>query len=316
MQLAGAQLGITIASLGLGVVAEPAMEHLLEPVAHFLHLPSSLAVTVSAVVGLSIVVFLHLVVGELVPKNLAMADPERTLRWLVLPNRAYLFVCRPLVRALNVLGNLGARAFGVQPRDELGNVPTAEELTVMLDRLARRGADRGLRPRAAHRRARLRRARRHLGDGPSRRDPVAHHPNDAERSRAPRRRERPLPVAAGGGPRPRRRAGLRARQGPPHHGARAGRSSRAAPTRAPDAGRAPGPHPRGPAAGHAPGPGPRRGRRPMPTAARSAWSPSRTCSRSWSATSSTSPTDAGPDLRARAFEVVLRTRPTSPRRRW
>ncbi len=132
MQLAGAQLGITVASLGLGIVAEPAMEHLLEPVAHALRLPSGVAVTVSAVVGLSIVVFLHLVIGELVPKNLAMADPERTLRWLVLPNRAYLWVCRPLVKALNVLGNVGARAFGVQPRDELGNVPTAEELTVML----------------------------------------------------------------------------------------------------------------------------------------------------------------------------------------
>ena len=97
LQLAGAQLGITVASLGLGIVAEPAMEHLLEPVAHFIHLPSGLAVTVSAVVGLSIVVFLHLVIGELVPKNLAMTDPERTLRWLVLPNRAYLFVSRPLV---------------------------------------------------------------------------------------------------------------------------------------------------------------------------------------------------------------------------
>ena len=132
LQLAGAQLGITVASLGLGIVAEPAMEHLLEPVAHFIHLPSGLAVTVSAVVGLSIVVFLHLVIGELVPKNLAMTDPERTLRWLVLPNRAYLFVFRPLVKALNVLGNVGARAFGVQPVDELGNVPTAEELTVML----------------------------------------------------------------------------------------------------------------------------------------------------------------------------------------
>ncbi|MGZ4703812.1 MAG: hemolysin family protein [Acidimicrobiales bacterium] len=132
LQLAGAQLGITVASLGLGIVAEPAMEHLLEPVAHFLHLPSGLAVTVSAVVGLSIVVFLHLVIGELVPKNLAMADPERTLRWLVLPNRAYLVVFRPAVKALNLLGNVGARAFGVQPRDELGNVPTAEELTVML----------------------------------------------------------------------------------------------------------------------------------------------------------------------------------------
>jgi CBS domain containing-hemolysin-like protein len=132
LQLAGAQLGITVASLGLGVVAEPAMEKLLEPVAHLLHLPSSIAVTASAVVGLSIVVFLHLVVGELVPKNLALADPERTLRWLVLPNRAYLVVCRPLVTLLNRVGNLGARAFGVQPRDELSNVPTAEELTVML----------------------------------------------------------------------------------------------------------------------------------------------------------------------------------------
>jgi CBS domain containing-hemolysin-like protein len=132
MLLAGAQLGITIASLGLGLVAEPAMAGALEPLTRALHLPSGLSHTVAVIIGLAIVVFLHMVIGEMVPKNLALADPERTLRRVVSVNRAYLVVFRPIVGVLNAMGNLGARMFGVKPGDDLSAAPTAEELTVML----------------------------------------------------------------------------------------------------------------------------------------------------------------------------------------
>ena len=130
--LAGAQLGITMASLALGLVAEPAMAGVLAPVVGLLHLPSGVAHTLAFVVGLGIVVFFHMVVGEMVPKNVALADPESTLRRTVPLNAAYLFVFRPVIRLLNAMGNLGARLFGVQPRDDLSSTPTAEELTVML----------------------------------------------------------------------------------------------------------------------------------------------------------------------------------------
>ena len=130
--LAGAQLGITMASLGLGLVAEPAMAGVLEPLMRALHLPAGVSHTVAVLIGLAIVVFLHMVIGEMVPKNVALADPERTLQRVVQVNRAYLFVVRPVVRVLNTMGNLGARAFGVHPGDDLSAAPTAEELTVML----------------------------------------------------------------------------------------------------------------------------------------------------------------------------------------
>jgi len=132
LQLAGAQLGITMASLGLGLVAEPAMAHLLEPVMRALHLPTAVGHTLGGVIGLGIVVFFHMVLGEMVPKNVALADPEQTLRRVVLVNRAYLVVFRPIIRALNWLSNVVARAFGVEPRDSLSSTPTAAELTVML----------------------------------------------------------------------------------------------------------------------------------------------------------------------------------------
>jgi CBS domain containing-hemolysin-like protein len=132
LQLAGAQLGITMASLGLGLVAEPAMAHLLEPVMRALHLPTAVGHTLGAAIGLGVVVFFHMVLGEMVPKNIALADPEQTLRRVVLVNRAYLVVFRPVIRVLNGMSNIVARAFGVEPRDSLSSTPTAEELTVML----------------------------------------------------------------------------------------------------------------------------------------------------------------------------------------
>lgn len=129
LQLSGAQLGITMASLGLGAVAEPAVAQLIEPVIEsIVDIPSGLLHTISFAIALTIVVFLHMVFGEMVPKNLAIAGPERTLIWLAVPNRVYLVVFGPVVKALNGIANLGVRALGLEPRDELGGGQTAEEL--------------------------------------------------------------------------------------------------------------------------------------------------------------------------------------------
>src|SRR5688572_10079054 len=89
LMLAGAQLGITMASLVLGAVAEPAIAHSLDRVLGRLAVPDALVHGVSFTIGLAIVVFLHMVVGEMAPKSLAIADPEGTALVLARPFRAF-----------------------------------------------------------------------------------------------------------------------------------------------------------------------------------------------------------------------------------
>ncbi|MGH9247581.1 MAG: hemolysin family protein [Acidimicrobiales bacterium] len=133
LQLAGAQLGITMASLGLGAVAEPAVARLLESaIEAFAELPEGVLHTISFTIALAIVVFAHMVVGEMVPKNIAITDPERVARWLAVPNHVYVLVFRPVIRVLNALANGGVRLLGVEPRDHLGGGHTADELATML----------------------------------------------------------------------------------------------------------------------------------------------------------------------------------------
>jgi CBS domain containing-hemolysin-like protein len=133
VQLAGAQLGITMASLLLGYVAEPTVADLIERVIEVVvEVPEGLLHTIGFVVALTIVAFLHMVIGEMVPKNIALAAPERTLLSLAVPNRIYVTLFGPLLRILNGLSNVGVRALGVEPRDELATAASAQELAVML----------------------------------------------------------------------------------------------------------------------------------------------------------------------------------------
>jgi len=132
-QLAGAQLGITMASLVLGFVAEPAVARLVEgAIESVVELPAGVLHSIGFAVALLIVVFLHMVVGEMVPKNIAIAAPERTLLALALPNRAYVWLVRPVLVVLNGLGNWIVRRLGVEPRDEIGTTASAEELLLVL----------------------------------------------------------------------------------------------------------------------------------------------------------------------------------------
>jgi CBS domain containing-hemolysin-like protein len=133
LQLAGTQLGVTMASLLLGAVAEPAaadgLEKLFNPIGG---IPSGVRDALAVVLGLAIVVFLHTVFGEMVPKYVALADPERTLTRLAIVNRLYVTVFRPIIRVLNGIGRIGLRIVGVTPRDELTTVHTAQEIATML----------------------------------------------------------------------------------------------------------------------------------------------------------------------------------------
>lgn len=141
IQLAGAQLGITIASLALGLAGEPAVARVIETMAeHASWIPQSWVHPVAAVIGLLIVVFAHMVLGEMVPKNLTLTHPETVLRFTSAPNRLYLFLARPLVIVLNWMGNVGVRMFGVEPRDELSDTHSARELAVLVSVSQEEGA--------------------------------------------------------------------------------------------------------------------------------------------------------------------------------
>lgn len=137
--LAGAQLGITIASLLLGFVAEPAVAALLEAaLGVFGEIPDQILHTLSFVVALSIVVYLHMVIGEMAPKNIAISDPERASLVMALPFRAYSFLFRPVIWLLNGLANLALRAVRIDP-DEVGEVHTVEDLSSMITAGRREG---------------------------------------------------------------------------------------------------------------------------------------------------------------------------------
>ncbi|GGO82180.1 hemolysin family protein [Wenjunlia tyrosinilytica] len=127
--MAAAQFGITVCSLTLGAVAEPTVAHLLEPLFHAVHLPEGLVHPIGYVIALAVVVFLHLVVGEMVPKNLAMAAPEKTAVWLSpgLVTLARLF--RPVTAVLGACARLVLWLCRVEPKDEVESVFTSEELT-------------------------------------------------------------------------------------------------------------------------------------------------------------------------------------------
>ena len=139
MMLAGAQLGITVCSLGLGALAEPALEHALEPVAAAVGLPDALVVPLSFLLGLAIVVYLHMVLGEMVPKNIALAGPERSALALAPTLRAIVIVLKPAIWGLNAFANLGLRVLRVTPKEEITSSFTSEEVASMIAESRREG---------------------------------------------------------------------------------------------------------------------------------------------------------------------------------
>ncbi len=132
LMLAGAQLGVTLASVGLGFVAEPAVVHLLQSLFGNVGITDTASHVVAFVLGLSVVVVAHMVIGEMVPKNLAIARPERTALLLAGPLRLYRAVLGPVISLLNRVANAVLRMLDIEPADELASAATADDLAVMI----------------------------------------------------------------------------------------------------------------------------------------------------------------------------------------
>lgn len=132
LMLAGAQLGITICSILLGRVAEPAIAHLLEKPFGLVGIPDALLHSVSFVVALAIVVTLHVLLGEMVPKNIAIAGPESSAMLLIPVYLVYIRAARPFIAFYNWCANATLRAFGVEPKDELDVTVSTVELSEMI----------------------------------------------------------------------------------------------------------------------------------------------------------------------------------------
>lgn len=139
LMLAACQLGVTLCSLGLGAVAEPAVAHLLEPVFHALGVPEAFVHPIALVLALAVVVYLHVVAGEMIPKNLSIAGPERAVLFLAPPLVAIGRVIGPLIRALNALTNAALRLMGVEPKDEVASAFTVEEVQSIVAESRREG---------------------------------------------------------------------------------------------------------------------------------------------------------------------------------
>ncbi len=131
--MAGAQLGITICSLGLGAVGEPAVAHLIEPLLHDLGLSDRLLHPIAFAIALMVVVYLHVVLGEMVPKNIAIAGPEQAALVLGPPMMGIVTLLSPVIRGLNAVANATLRLIGVEPRDEVSSAYTRAEVAALVE---------------------------------------------------------------------------------------------------------------------------------------------------------------------------------------
>ncbi|MET9830339.1 hemolysin family protein [Streptomyces sp. NPDC006385] len=130
--MATAQLGITVSSLVLGAVAEPAIAHLLEPGFEAVHLPHALVHPVAFVIALTVATYLHMLFGEMVPKNIALAAPVPSALLLGPPLVALTRALRPFVFGINAFANALLKLLRVEPKDEVDAVFTDDQLVRMV----------------------------------------------------------------------------------------------------------------------------------------------------------------------------------------
>ncbi len=140
LMLATSQLGITVCSLVILNVSEPAIHHLLEIPLHAWTGLTAEAVSVTAfIVALLLVTFLHVVFGEMVPKNLAFSVPDRASLLLAPPLVFVSKVVGPVIRSLNWIANGFLRLCGVQPRDEANTAFTIDQVASIVEQSTREG---------------------------------------------------------------------------------------------------------------------------------------------------------------------------------
>lgn len=139
LMMAGAQLGITLCTLGLGALAEPALAGILERPFHAVGLPSAAIHPVALAIALLLVGGLHVILGEMVPKNLALAGPDRSVLLLAPPLALIVKVLHPVIALLNWIANTVVRLFGVEPRREVASAFTRDEVAGLVEESRREG---------------------------------------------------------------------------------------------------------------------------------------------------------------------------------
>ncbi|MFD6108558.1 hemolysin family protein [Streptomyces yangpuensis] len=130
--MAAAQLGITLCTLVLGVVAEPAIAHLLTPLFELVGVPSGLTHAISFVVALALATYLHMLFGEMLPKNVALSEPVRTALLLGPPLVTLTRALRPVIFAINAFANALLRLLRVEVKDEVSATFSDDELARMV----------------------------------------------------------------------------------------------------------------------------------------------------------------------------------------
>ncbi len=132
LMLATSQLGITVCSLLILNVSEPAIHHLLEIPLELTGLPEAVIGTIAFVIALVIVSFLHVVLGEMVPKNLSFSLPDRAVLVLAPPLVFVSTLLRPVIVSLNAIANGVLRLVGVEPKNEATSAFTVEEVATIV----------------------------------------------------------------------------------------------------------------------------------------------------------------------------------------
>jgi CBS domain containing-hemolysin-like protein len=128
LAIAGSQLGVTVCSLGLGALAEPSIARLIDPAIEATHLPEAAVHPIAFLLGLAVVTFLHSLLGEMVPKNLTLAGPERAVLWLGPPMLWFCIATKPLLVAMKWASRQVLRIWRIEATDAVKTVYTTEEL--------------------------------------------------------------------------------------------------------------------------------------------------------------------------------------------
>ncbi|WP_424935357.1 hemolysin family protein [Arenibacterium sp. S380] len=137
--LSSAQLGITLTTLLTGFTMEPALSSLLRPLLTGWGLPDAAVAPISVIVAMTVATILSMILGELVPKNFALALPRQTAKLVIPFQTAFTWIFRPAIAVLNGSANAVLRAMGVEPKEELSGARSAEELSSLVRRSASAG---------------------------------------------------------------------------------------------------------------------------------------------------------------------------------
>ena len=150
--IAATQLGITIASLGLGWVGEPAVSHLIEPLIEFL--PSEwiglASHSIAAAIAFTLITFMHVIVGELMPKSIALQSPDKTALFIARPTLLALTIFKPAIWAMNGTGNFLLRLIGMQAASEHSMGHSVQELKMLVEASEKIGILEDIEPEMLH----------------------------------------------------------------------------------------------------------------------------------------------------------------------